>query len=252
MKGQPVLNNRRHERLSVDLLEIHGKLLFADEVRINDVSVSGLSLEADKRLNIGTEYLIRLAYGGRTISVKGVAVWSRLVKTRENPKGEGVPIYSAGMQFSAVSRDKIDELVAFIIDCTQNRFAEPSVHVLSGLRCNIRYEVDIPEMIQIRGVQEYRVKKISRGGMLVGASHGFSIDERYPMEIYLPGDRTISFKGRIASCLCVDDPDKSAYDVGVEFLDMAEDNRNVLDTFIREIKDGLAGGAGPQAMQDSV
>lgn len=247
MKGQPVANQRRHERLSVDLLEIHGKLLFADEVRINDVSISGVSLNADKRLNIGNEYLLRLAYGGQTISVKGQVIWSRLVSTRENSKGEVVPIYSCGMQFSSVSREKVDELVAFIQDCTRNRFAEPEVHVLSGLRCHIRYGMDTPQKAQIRGTEDYRVKKISMGGMLVGAAHGFSVDERFPMEIYLPQDRIISFSGRIASCLSIGDPEDGHYDVGVEFLDLAEENRNILSAFIQEIKGGMPGDGGPSA-----
>jgi len=44
----------------MEVVDITGKMMFADEVNIIDISVGCFSLKADRRLNIGHEYALKM------------------------------------------------------------------------------------------------------------------------------------------------------------------------------------------------
>jgi len=82
-------NKRRHPRLVVE--GVHGKMVFASQVEILNLSLGGVALTADRRLNIGGEYTLKLALAGETLDIKGIVVWSALSGLRKSGEGEGVP-----------------------------------------------------------------------------------------------------------------------------------------------------------------
>jgi c-di-GMP-binding flagellar brake protein YcgR len=84
--------------------------------------------------------------------------------------------------------------------------------------------MDVPE--------SYGVKKISLGGMLIESESPLEIEERIPMEIILPGDIHIKFLGRIASSLKVSEVGTSRYNIGIEFIEMPEEDKKKLQEFI--------------------
>ena len=51
---------RRHKRFMLDLMEVNGRLGLTDKVEIIDISFGRVSLKADRRLNIGKEFLFTL------------------------------------------------------------------------------------------------------------------------------------------------------------------------------------------------
>jgi len=53
---------RQHNRYKMNETEMHVKLVFANEVKINDISLGGVSFKADRRINIGKQYLLTLEY----------------------------------------------------------------------------------------------------------------------------------------------------------------------------------------------
>jgi len=53
LEGVSVKNTRRYKRFRLDFVEISGQLTFASEVSVLDLSMGGVSLRADRRLNIG-------------------------------------------------------------------------------------------------------------------------------------------------------------------------------------------------------
>jgi len=103
------MNERQHERLNVDSTEISGDIMFANEVNILNISPGGISLKADKRLNIGKEYTIRIKFKDSSVSVKGKVVWSLLSQSKDDSNGNFIPIYTAGIQFVNGSSKKIEE-----------------------------------------------------------------------------------------------------------------------------------------------
>jgi hypothetical protein len=80
--------------------------------------------------------------------------------------------------------------------------------------------------------EQYAVKKLSLGGMLIESRVSFSIEERIPMELFLPRGHRIQFIGRIASCFTVPADDPAAYDIGIEFFEMPDDDKSTLKEFL--------------------
>jgi hypothetical protein len=224
-------DNRRYKRFSVDILGINGKMMFANEVEIQDVSARGISLKVDRRLNMGNEYTLKLGDDTKSITLKGSVVWARISGTKKGPRDEVIPIYAAGMEFVAMSADKTKELTSFLGE--QANFSHEEVHKLNGLRCSMRFLVDPAFKKAVMNIREsYTVIKLSLGGMLISSESPLEIKDRIPMEILLPGDTKIQFLGRIASCLMVHEEDAPRYDVGIEFVEIAEEDKKKLQRFV--------------------
>ena len=102
---------RRYERFPVDNDEMNSSMALADHVQVLDISKAGISLKADLRLNIGRQYTLTIKTKRNTSTVKGIIVWSLLIENKEDAKGNIVPIYKAGLQFTDVSREAIDEII---------------------------------------------------------------------------------------------------------------------------------------------
>lgn len=221
---------RRHKRYGVNELDISGKMMFATEVKILDISIGGVSLKADRRLNIGSEYTLKLEDKDRVTTVRGVVVWSSISGTREGPKGDMIPVYTAGMKFTNILNERITELINFIEDHQKDKHKE---HRLSGLR----FHIDAPEKAILNFPENYRVKKVSLGGMLIESRQLLNIDSRYPMEIFLPEDTPIRFSGRVASCLLISGDGPAQYDIGIQFIEMSEKDRERFREFIRFLRE---------------
>ena len=98
-------NKREHKRF--DTIELQGKMILANKVEIVDISLGGASLKADRRLDIGREYMLKLGNENHSINVKGTVVRSTLMGMEAGDDGENVLIYAAGMKFKEGSEDNI-------------------------------------------------------------------------------------------------------------------------------------------------
>jgi PilZ domain len=95
-------DNRRYKRFQSDSIELNGKMIMAQKVEIIDISLGGIALKTDKRLNVGREYLIKLGYKGESIDMKGTIIRCELSNIEEGSDGECVSIYSAGIMFKNI------------------------------------------------------------------------------------------------------------------------------------------------------
>ena len=106
-----MLEKRRHKRFMLDLIEVDGRLSLNDKVEIIDISFGGVALKADRRLNIGKEYLFTLGDKGNRLVVKGTVVRCKLSGITERYNKERALIYTAGMRFEEGSADKIADFI---------------------------------------------------------------------------------------------------------------------------------------------
>ena len=113
-------DQRKHKRFGVDTIKIRGRMVFARKVDVVDISMSGIALRADKRLEIGREYLIQLEEDGKSISIKGVVVRSSLSGAEKRSDAEVVPIYTAGLIF----KEEAGEKIAPFLDTVKHRKKE--------------------------------------------------------------------------------------------------------------------------------
>ena len=226
-------DRRRHKRFTVDLIDINGKMIFASNVKIIDISLGGISLKADRRLNIGSEYTLTVSSKGKVFSTKCIVVWSFIKESMEDLKGNIVPIYTAGMLFKDASNKKIEEIVNFIEDHKLDVMVD--LHVLSGQRLNVRVQIEAPDNAVLNFHENYKVKKLSLGGMQIESMYELGIEHKWPMKIIFRGDKAIQFLGRVAWCFLVKKMGQEHYDIGIEFLDMSEHGNEILNEFIRSL-----------------
>lgn len=221
-----LLNNRKHRRFELNNHEVNGKMVLAAEVEVIDISISGIAVKANRRLNIGSEYTLKLE-ASKTISIRGTLVWCSLIETRKESNGEMIPIYSAGIQFKDMSTEKITELQYLIDNHKTNE-----LHVAGSTRLNIRFQITDPENATLSYPDNYKVKTIGLGGVCIECLQNFEIDSRIPMEMFIHDESTLKFMGRVASSKVIEKESQKQYDIGIEFLDLSEKDRELLASFI--------------------
>jgi len=100
----------------------------------------------------------------------------------------------------------------------------------------VRISIEDPEKAVLNYQGSYKVKSINLGGMLIESEHPLEIESKFPMEIKtLTENSYIKFLGRVASCLLIKNKDIEHYDIGIEFIEMSEEDREILVELIRVI-----------------
>ncbi len=221
-------DKRRHKRFSVDLVEMNGKISLADKVQILDISLGGVALKADRRLNIGKEYLIKLQEKGTTLEVKGTVVRSELSGIEQKAGGQGVSIFTVGMIFKEGFADKLADFLK-PIEQTRKKVEAPSV---ADRRLNVRFNITTPQEKILSYPLQFKVKSISLGGMLIQTGQALEINSKIPMELSLNVGNTVTFIGRVASCAMREHTGQTNYDIGVEFTDLTDKDKTLLKTFV--------------------
>lgn len=211
---------RHYKRFVVEGIE--GTLMFTTDIEVLNISINGIALRSKRRLEIGREYTLKLEYKDKTVSMTGVVVWSVLSELHRDRNAENVPFYKVGMRFS----DVVSSKMAILLDFIENYKIRPD------LRLNLRFDVRAPDKAVLGGPHDYSVKKVSKGGMLIETDIPLDLEERLTMQVSIDGHDAIRFIGRIASCIEIADALPKHFDIGVEFIDMAEDDRKRLEEFI--------------------
>jgi hypothetical protein len=206
---------------------INGKMILADRVEIIDISLGGVALKTDRRLNVGKEYLIKLGDKGKSIDVKGVIVRCELSTIEERSNGERVSIYTAGMMFKDVSPDTIADFLNSIEE--DKKEAMP---VMVDRRLTVRFYITTPWEKTLCFPAQFKVKEISLSGMLIQTDQALETESMVPMVLSLRADNPVNFTGRVVSCRMTEDRGQAHYEIGVEFKDLTDTDRTSLKTFI--------------------
>jgi len=233
-----MINKRQQERYKLTLIDTHTKLVFANDVRILDMSLSGVSLKADRRMNIGCNYMITIEDERHVLNIKCKVIWSLLSGYKGNTREENIPIYTAGMNFTDISSEKQKEIDDFIkrhqeTDSTKEckeEIDEPlDAYILN----------DVPLNISIKNIEDYilnknyySTKKLSLTGMMIECRKALEIESRLNMEITFSEGISINVMGYIASCCMIKNKDSEHYNIGIKFIDMSAKDRELLGSFI--------------------
>ena len=232
----PMQEQRRHKRFSVDSMDIRGKILFSNTIKIINISVGGVAFITDKRLNLGGIYVLRLESKGTILHIQGTIMWSRLNKNNTE-EGDIRRTYSAGMKFidhSATRRKSIEEFIKNNFTDYQKTEMVPSV--ISGIRIHVRFHIHPPDKAIIDCAEQYKVKRLSQGGMLIESDNSMYVEDTMAMQMTLSENKAIAFWGRIVTCQEIQDTDPPRYEVGIEFKDMSEKDSATLKAFISSLE----------------
>jgi c-di-GMP-binding flagellar brake protein YcgR len=221
--------NRKYKRFALDVMEVNGTMIRAADVKIIDISLGGIPIKVDRRLNIGTDYLLKLSDRNEVMSLKGSVIWSSLVESKKAGSGDRIPIYQAGLAFSGLTEKDTPLLDDFI---ERNKVDESPLP--KGRRSTVRFHIETQEKALLQFPENFKVRQISLGGMLIDSDHKMEVNSRIPMELFPDDSRPIRFFGRVVFCRALGQDSQTLYSAGIEFLDLNEKDQKVLDSFIQD------------------
>ena len=218
-------NKRREARFIVEGLS--GRMTFASEVSILNMSLSGVAIRTDRRLNIGHEYQLRLEADGEGVNLRGAVVWCSLESRRKDTRGEDILIYSAGLRFTNVMSEALQNLILFL----DHHKRHPDQR--TG---GTRFEIDATGRALLDVPQPFRVKVLSLTGMLAQSAGSLALETVVPMELSLDDGDPVVIDGRVAYCTVVDLEEGPVFEIGDEFVRMIEEDRGRIETYIERLK----------------
>jgi hypothetical protein len=225
-----VLYTRRHPRFRLSEAQLNGQMTFASQVSILDVGLGGVSVKADKRLNIGGTYMLKLEGAQQSLSVRCEVAWARMSGTRRADDGGSVAVYTAGMKFVDLSADHAATLQNLI-----DALGTDPIPNSGDRRTHPRFPSQPPGLALLDFPSDYSVTTISLGGMLIRCSTVIEPESIIPMRLALQGGDEIGFEGRVVSCQPAFVGTTEAYYAGIEFVGLTEDGRALLAAFIAEL-----------------
>jgi Tfp pilus assembly protein PilZ len=218
----------------VDVMEVQSSAVFSSEVLLYDISINGVSLITDRKLGIGKEYALRIMDKDLDIPLQGKVVWVSENTAAQCREEYAHLTYAAGLNFTGLPQETITSLKKFVESQMIGQHTQVKVPEKSDFRCNIRSLVSRGEKAMLNVEETYRVKKLSLGGLQLESDHDFEPETRLHMSITIPGEMHLTFIGRVASCIpspC----NPSHVDVGIQFIDMPEEEKMKLKEFIRRL-----------------
>ncbi len=224
---------RKHKRFKLDVIDLSSKMSIVGKVEIIDISVSGVALKADRKLNLGKEYLITLGYKGNQITVNGTVVRSELSGIEERNEGERVTIYSAGLSFKDVSGEKVKEFLDSIGTTKKTQVTER----VDWFYRDVKFSITTPSEKVLNLLSQFGVKEISRSGIIIQTDRKLKVDSMVLMELSISACEPASFMGKVVSCRTTQDGGAVKYDIGVEFQELTDRDRSLIHDFIECVKD---------------
>ena len=218
------MNRADRRGLRVEPDSLAGSISFTSTVRILDISLSGMAVEAESPLILGQDYTFRLGEDGeQQIDLKGKVQWCRLRRTERLPDDEVRAIYSAGLKFLDVLSDRQAELSEFI---------ESRITMAVDRRIFGRFEIADHPVIRLTSDRHFEVKKINLAGMLVETDFPFNANAEFTVEVNLQGE-TFRTLARVRNVEAIETGETERYTLGLEFVEPLEKERERLSQFIK-------------------
>jgi hypothetical protein len=218
---------RRHRRFRLTSVEVTGQMTSTSEVSLIDIGLGGLSLQADRRLNIGGTYMLKLECEKKMVSVVCQVTWARISGRKTLVDGESIPLYTAGMKFIGLSAEGASNLLSLV-----ERLGREETARDDDRRAHVRFQIGSPGTARLSFPTDYRVRTISLCGMLIETGVPLESESMIPMVLSLQDDRSIEFLGRVVSCQPTEGAGRDRYSIGIEFIDVADEAKEMLAGFI--------------------
>lgn len=222
-QNEPGSQRRRHHRY--DVHDVHGCLVYAMDAEVRNMSLTGLAIETQHALRVGTDYTLRLANEGREIRLRTRVQWCRLVRTTNAAHGDVVAVFHAGLDFREALGEVAQELLGFI---------EDHVEIELERRVLGRFRLRGAGGIELATEREFAVRRISLSGMLIQTDLTPPLDSNLDLEIRLPRE-LLSCRGRVAYARPVDREPLAGAELGIEFQDLPDHGRRALEKLIEDI-----------------
>ena len=214
-------DSRRNPRFDVE--DVPGIMSFSVDAKVLNISRSGVAVETSVQLVIGRRYEAKIGVSGRSVSTAGTVRRCVLRKTRRTASGEVEPVYEGGIEFDDVLDEIQSELMPIVAKSASLQLT-PRLHG--------RFKPDQDETATLESNVDFEVKRLSLSGLLVESEITPEPDSIVSLELEIGGQRFHS-TGRVADVSKVrGEGDAQRSQLGIEFLDLTDDDRKMLETFL--------------------
>lgn len=218
------VERRTDKRYAVE--GVRGNVHYLSDLNVINISIDGAAIETTNRLEVNGEYRFRIDYKGTPLSVNGFVTWSKLTRSEKRRSGELIPIYKAGVKFVGIMEKKADTLMNFI---EENKVKTPE------RRSGVRYKLVASDNIKVAYPYGFDLKKISLSGMEIETEHLLDPSSTHDMEFWL-NEGTVNMKGRIVTCVEIPLENITKYNMGVEFIEISDEDRELLKHFLNALE----------------
>ena len=214
-------DQRRHHRYDVG--SVRANLMMPLDVRVIDMSLTGLRIESPLALGKGGRYNLTLRREHEMIQLYTDLQWCRLARTEPDPMGESAPVYEVGFDFSEELSQKARELLGFL---QHNVVIELERRDAFGY-CRLAHED--PEEARH---QEFTVKQLSFSGMLIETWPLLEVNASYEMELHLD-HLELRTLGKVIHAESVPrEGGDSVFEAGIAFSDLDPEAQVALEEMV--------------------
>ncbi len=215
-------DSRHHQRY--DVRAVSGHLLLPLEVRVTNMSLTGLAIEAPISLDTGGRHVLTLRHEEDVIQLEAEVKWCRPAQPEATLLGEAPPCYEAGLDFSAALDRKALELLGFlehnvVIDCEQS---------ISG-----RFWKAGEKPVDSSLHRGFQLRKLSFSGALIETELMPAIDDTCVMELH-ESHLELQIKGKVIQ---VTRPRRTSgrpvSEVAITFQEVSPDAQRTLEEMIK-------------------
>jgi hypothetical protein len=130
--GNCTNERRRHRRLNVEHMEVNCDMPSASRVKVMNIGSGGALVMADRVINIGKDYALKIGYKDKSVFVKATTVWALLADSVKEANGDIIPLYIAGMKFVDVIKGEIPEIIRLLEANVQGNMYDAFMGSLQG------------------------------------------------------------------------------------------------------------------------
>ncbi len=211
-------DRRRHRRY--DVRGVRGSLVFPLQVKVLNMSLTGLAVESREALEIGTKYDCNLHNGREAVDVNVDVQWCHLVRTERSGTTDVRPVYQVGLDFRHVLNLQARELL---------RFLEHNIVIDTERRIFGRFRLGLDAPVKLGARHEFLVRKLSFSGMLIETDLAPEVGTAFDIEIN-PDDLRLRTRGKVVHSEAM--RHKPGCRAGIQFLKMPPASRQTLTQLI--------------------
>jgi len=130
--GNGTNERRQCRRFTVENMGVDCDMPSASRVKVMNISSGGALVMADKSINIGKSYALKIGYKDKSVFVKANAVWALLTDCVKESNGDITPLFIAGMQFIDVIKGEIPEIIKLLEANVEGSMYDDFVGSLQG------------------------------------------------------------------------------------------------------------------------
>jgi hypothetical protein len=224
------------QRFKIENAGINCEIKVVSSATILDMSVGGISMKTNFRLNRDNTYPLEVENDNHNLKLEATAVWSNVMLRKEGrgPRSDFIPVHSAGMRFSHDSKDKPDDIMNYIEKYGQEANNRVNFFKFGDRRRNARSCIDGSRKCFLNFAVDCRVQELGVGGMLTKGSHELENRSRVLAMIASSGNEPLKIVGRIVSCSFTGGTDiGQVFDTGIEFTEASDADRERIKRLVR-------------------